>query len=133
MNTFTFRTINGGYVSLVKQFLRRKLEYQKVDFPGSGKGIHINKRSRYHLRNVHIIFKKPQEFTGYKVASPQRTKVMNDYIAKETVLFDRGEIDADKMGEISSLPLIFYLLVFTVKVITSSVPLCAPCLGGTPA
>ncbi len=102
MNIFRFRTINDGYMTLVKRLLASE-DYQKVDYPGCGKGKHINKRSRYHLRNVHVMFENPEEFTEYNVACPERTKVMNDYMRKETILFDRGVIDSDEMGKISKM------------------------------
>jgi len=103
MNVFRFKTINSGYKCLVKRLLEAPQEYQKVSFPGSGKGVNINKKSRYHLRNVHIMFENPKEFTEYKVACPKRTQVMNDYMRKETELFDKGEIDSNKMGQISKM------------------------------
>jgi len=103
MKVFNFRTLNEGYQTLVKELLTSPTEYQQVSFLGSGKGKHVNKRSRYHLRNVHIMFDEPAEFTEWKVACPKRSTVMNDYMKKETVLFDKGEISSDKMGEISKI------------------------------
>jgi len=103
MNVFRFKTINDGYIKLVKRLLVKPQEYQKVSFEGSGKGKNVNKKSRYHLRNVHIMFDNPQEFTEYKVACPKRTQIMNDYMTKERKLFDNGVINSDKMGEISKI------------------------------
>jgi thymidylate synthase len=103
MNCFTFKTINEGYIELVKKLLNAPQDYQIVDIPGAGKGKNINKRSRFHLRNVHIMIENPSEFTRYKVASEERTKTMNDYMMKERVLFDEGEIDSNKMGSISKI------------------------------
>lgn len=103
MNVFQFKTINEGYRALVMRVLTGPTEYQLVDFPGSGKGKHINKRSRFHLRNVHMLIEEPGEFTSYSVACPRRTRVMNEYLSRERVLFDEGEIDSDRMGEISRI------------------------------
>lgn len=103
MNIFRFKTINDGYNYLVKQLLIGPRVYQEVNFEGAGKGKNINKKSRYHLRNVHIMFENPEEFTEYKVACPKRSAVMNEYMKKETVLFDNGEIDSNKMGKISKM------------------------------
>jgi len=103
MNVFRFKTINTGYKSLVRRLLLKPDDYQKVDFPNSGKGPFINKRSRYHLRNVHILFKDPGSFTEFKVACPNRSKIMNDYMKKETYLFDKGVIDAEEMGKASKM------------------------------
>ena len=102
MNVFKFKTINKGYLCLVNRLLTSD-DFQKVSFPGSGKGEHINKRSRYHLRNVHIIFEKPEEFTEFKVGCPIRSKRMNDYMKIETELFDKGIIDSDEMGKASKI------------------------------
>lgn len=102
MRCFQFRTINETYLSLVRAALKSE-DYQVVNFPGSGKGRNVNKKSRFHLRNVHVMIDEPGEFTEYQVACPDRTKVMNDYLRKEMNLFDRGEIDSNKMGEISKI------------------------------
>lgn len=102
MNIFKFRTVNSGYKSLVRKVLDSK-DLQIVDFEGAGKGKFINKRSRRHLRNVHILFEKPEKFTQFKVSCPERTKVMNDYMEQETVLFDNGVIDSNEMGKISKI------------------------------
>ena len=103
MNVFRFSTINSGYKSLVKQLLVTPSDYQKVSFPGSGTGTHINKKSRYHLRNVHIMFDEPEEFKEFRVDCVERTKIMNDYMKKETELFDEGVIDSNKMGKASKI------------------------------
>jgi hypothetical protein len=102
MNVFRFRTINHGYKMLVKKLLKSK-DYQKISFDGCGKGTSVNKKSRYHLRNVHVMFDNPSEFDEYLVDCPKRSSVMNNYIKNETKLFDEGEIDSDKMGKISKI------------------------------
>lgn len=101
INTFTFRTINQGYQELVKKLLHQPDDYQKVDLPGSGQGRLINKKSRFHLRNVHAVFTHPEEFEEFKVAGEKRTKLMNNYMNRERMLFDQGVINADEMGKIS--------------------------------
>jgi len=103
MKCFQFRTINEAYVALVKELLVRPQDYQMVSFEGSGKGKHINKRSRFHLRNVHLMIDEPGEFTEYNVACPNRTKVMNDYMHNERLLFDEGETCSNRMGTISKI------------------------------
>lgn len=103
MNCFKFGTINEAYISLVKTFFTESREHQIVNFQGSGKGKHVNKRSRFHLRNVHVLIENPEEFKEYNVACPERSKVMNEYMKKETILFDKGEICSKKMGEISKI------------------------------
>lgn len=103
MNIFKFKTINQCYISLVKRLLNNPDDYQKVSFKDSGKGKNINKRSRYHLRNVHIMIENPKEFTEFKVKSEERSKVMNDYMRKERILFDKGVIDSNEMGKISKI------------------------------
>jgi len=89
-------------MDLVRRLIESN-DYQKVEFEGSGKGKHVNKRSRYHMRNAHIIIEDPSEFTEFEVCCPKRSKVMNNYLEAERVLFDQGEIDSDKMGEISKI------------------------------
>lgn len=103
MRTFTFKKVNKGYIELVKFILTDPCDYQVVSFPSSGKGKYINKRSRYHMRNVHVMFENPDEFTEYNVACPHRTKVMNEYMKKEAEYFDKGIIDSNKMGKISKI------------------------------
>ncbi|MCJ7638143.1 MAG: thymidylate synthase [Nitrososphaeraceae archaeon] len=88
---------------MVKRILEKPDYFQEVCFDGSGKGKNINKKSRWHLRNVHVMFENPSEFTGYNVKCKERSRVMNDYMEKERELFDRGEISSDKMGEISKI------------------------------
>ena len=110
MNVFRFKTINHGYKSLVKRLLIKPDYYEKVNIPEKkpkniyeNKNIHVNKKSRFHLRNVHILFENPKEFTKYDVDCPKRTKVMNSYMEKEKELFDRGVINSNEMGNISKL------------------------------
>ena len=103
MNTFNLKHINNGYKVLVNRLLTNPDYFQKVSFQGSGQGKDINKRSRFHLRNVHILFEDPSEFTEWEVACPIRTKTMNEYMKKERSLFDEGEISSDKMGKISKI------------------------------
>ena len=102
-----YKIINDGYIDLVKTLLdsfdRTNANYQKVDFAGSGKGNFVNKRSRFHMRNVHILFENPSEFTEFKVACPLRSKKMNEYHKREKQLFDKGETCSDKMGKISKI------------------------------
>ncbi len=119
MNVYTFETINEGYIELVRQLLNSarisskssgcspdthpSTDYQKVEFDSCGVGKNVNKKSRYHLRNVHVMFNNVDEFTEFKVACPERTKKMNEYMIAERDLFDRGVIDADEMGKISKI------------------------------
>lgn len=103
MNVFYFNTINQGYQYLVRRLLIKPDYYQAIDLPGAGKGHLINKKPRFHLRNVHIIFKNPEEFKEFNVFSPERSKVMNDYMQKEQILFDNGIIDAKQMSSISKM------------------------------
>jgi len=103
MNIFKFRDINSGYLALVSKILTGPDSYQNIDLPGAGKGKLVNKKSRWHLRNVHIIFENPSSFTEYNVACPKRSKVMNDYMEKEKVLFDEGEIRANVLKDISKI------------------------------
>lgn len=102
MRSYSYKTINAGYKRLVRHALKSK-DFQRVIFPNSGKGRNVNKKSRLHLRNVHIIFRNPAEFTKYKVACPKRTEIMNTYLEKERILFDKGETDSNKMGDISKI------------------------------
>jgi len=101
VNSLVFKTINDGYQELVRRILTSPDDYQKVDLDGSGKARLVNKKSRWHLRNVQVVFTHPEEFTEFKVASSKRTERMNTYMNRERILFDQGVIDADKMGEIS--------------------------------
>lgn len=103
MNVFRFRTINKGYQELVRTLLSRPNYYQSVQFAGSGKGKFCNKKSRYHLRNVHIMFEEPSDFTRFEVHCPVRTHKMNMYMNREQQLFDRGVTDATLMGSISQI------------------------------
>lgn len=103
MNVFQFDTINDGYIALVKKLLTEPDDFQEVKIEGAGKGKLVNKRSRYHLRNVHIIFKNPGLFTEFTVGDEERSKVMNDYLNKERELFDKGEINSNEMGKISKI------------------------------
>lgn len=103
MNIYNFRTINSGYIDLVKILLTNPTYHQKVDFDGCGKGKYINKKSRSHLRNVHILFENPGEFDKFQVHCPKRSDIMNDYMNKERKFFDAGITDSNKMGEISKI------------------------------
>lgn len=100
MNVFKFATINEGYISLVRNLVQNPDYHKVVKLSGSGKGVLINKKSRVHLRNVHIMFENPAEF---KVADPRRSEIMNEYMIKERALFDEGIIDANRMGTISKV------------------------------
>lgn len=103
MNVFHFKTINHAYRSLVQRILIKPDYYEPVTIPNAGKGKNINKKSRYHLRNVHIMIENPGEFTRYLVLCPIRTKIMNLYMEKERDLFDRGEIRSNYMSNISKI------------------------------
>lgn len=103
MNVFHFQTINQGYIELVRRILIKPDYYQSVTFLNSGKGPNVNKKSRFHLRNVHILIQNPGEFEQFDVLLPERSKKMNDYMHKEQILFDNGIIDADQMSSISKL------------------------------
>lgn len=101
MNVFKFKTINNAYVKLVKRIYEKPDYFEEVI--SDGKGPNINKRSRFHLRNVHLMIKNPEKFDGYKVKCPERSKKMNNYIMRETALFDCGETRAEVMGNISTM------------------------------
>ena len=103
MRVFRYKTLNSGYKKLCKTILTNPCDFEKISFKGSGKGKYVNKKSRWHLRNVHVMIENPAEFTEWNVACPERSKVMNDYMQRETVLFDDGVIDSNKMGEISKV------------------------------
>jgi thymidylate synthase len=111
MQVFNFKTINTGYISLVSRLLTDPCDFQKLIIPKEEKAKikkgdrnkFINKKSRFHLRNVHILFENPQEFKKYNVHCPKRTETMNKYIQAETKLFDEGIIDATEMGKISCI------------------------------
>lgn len=103
MNTFRFRTINEGYIQLVRQLVFFPQSTEIISFKGSGKGKFLNKKSRNHLRNVHIIFDEPGEFSKFEVHSKERSRIMNEYMEKERDLFDRGVIDSNEMGKISNI------------------------------
>lgn len=103
MNVFKFKTINQCYISLVKRLLTKPDDYQDVSFSGSGKGKNINKRSRWHLRNVHVMIHNPSEFKKFNVGCIKRSEIMNSYMEKERILFDKGIIDSNEMGKISKI------------------------------
>ena len=103
MNVFEFDNINDGYIELVKRLLSKPDDYEKITAEGCGKGKLVNKKSRYHLRNVHIIFKNPKEFNNYKVIDDKRSSTMNSYMLKERELFDNGIIDSNAMSKISKI------------------------------
>jgi len=87
----------------VKTLLSCPTSIEKISFAGNGKGKFVNKKSRLHLRNVHIMFENPGEFTEFSVGCPERSAVMNNYMERERDMFDRGVIDADHMGNISKI------------------------------
>lgn len=96
---FKFKNINEGYIKLVKRIVEKPDYFQPVKaVPGW-----VNSRSRWHLRNVHIEFKDAGDFEGFKVKCPERSKKMNNYMHKEMILFDKGIINSDKMGNISKI------------------------------
>jgi len=101
MNVFRFQTINSGYKQLVSRLLQNPDDYQKVE--RTGRPEDVNKKSRFHLRNVHILFSNPSEFSRFSVACPKRTGVMNNYMKAEKELFDNGVIDSNEMGKISKI------------------------------
>jgi len=101
MSTFKYKTINNAYIKLVKRIYEKPDYFEEV--VSDGKGPNINKRSRYHLRNVHLLIEEPEKFNGYKVKCPERSKKMNNYIKRETALFDVGETSAAIMGTASSM------------------------------
>lgn len=103
MNIFRFDTINRGYVELVRRILTNPDYHETVNMPGAGTGKLVNKKSRVHLRNVHIMFDNPDEFEKFEVFSKDRSTVMNSYMEKERVLFDQGIINANEMGKISKI------------------------------
>ena len=103
MRIFRYKTINEGYMDLCRTILTNPCGYEEVSIPGSGKGKLINKQSRWHLRNVHIEFENPGEFTKWKVNCPERSMAMNRYMEAEKKLFDEGIIDSNRMGEISKI------------------------------
>jgi thymidylate synthase len=103
MNVFEFETINDGYIELVNRLLTKPDDYEKVTLEGCGKGRMVNKKSRYHLRNVHIIFKNPKLFNYYKVIDDNRSNTMNQYMEKERKMFDDGVIDSNEMSKISKI------------------------------
>jgi thymidylate synthase len=103
MNVFEFDTINEGYIALVERLLTKPDDYESITLEGAGKGKLINKKSRFHLRNVHIIFKRPDLFTEFVVKDVKRSKTMNQYMQEETKRFDDGVIDSNEMGEISKI------------------------------
>lgn len=103
MNVFEFETINDGYIELVHRLLTKPDDYEKVTLEGCRKGKMVNKKSRYHLRNVHIIFKNPKSFNCYKVVDDNRSNTMNNYMEKERKMFDDGIIDSNEMSKISKI------------------------------
>lgn len=103
MNCFKFDTVNNGYKYLVKRLLINPDRHQLVPFNGCGKGKYINKKSRSHLDNVHIMIENPNEFTYFKVDCPKREAKMNSYMEKERDLFDKGIIDSNEMSKISKI------------------------------
>ena len=103
MNIYRFKTINEGYITLVKTLLTNPTNKEIITIQESGKGKYINKKSRVHLRNVHVLFEDPGEFIEFKVDCPRRSLIMNDYMMKERILFDEGVIDSNSMGNISKI------------------------------
>ena len=101
MNVFRFQTINSGYKQLVAHLLRNPDDYQKVE--KTGRPEDLNKKSRFHLRNVHILFKKPSEFSRFNMTCIKRSGIMNNYMDAERELFDNGVIDSNEMGKISKI------------------------------
>lgn len=105
MYTKVFNNLNEAYIELVKQLVTNPSDIQIIENNPATKFDRklINKKSRSHLRNVHIIIKNVENFDGYKVACPIRTAAMANYLESETVMFDQGITCSKKMGKLSKI------------------------------
>lgn len=103
MYTRKFENLNQAYIEIVRDLLTNPTDTEIIEKTDVFDRRLINKRSRSHLRNVHIIIDGINDFDGYKVACPIRTTAMAEYCAAETIAFDQGITCSKKMGKLSKI------------------------------